>query len=300
MQFVSQRRAVLLSAVMVLGLVAAPLRSALAQGPGSTEELKCILATNKNATKVVRAARVVFTKCIKAYIKGTKASAEACRTQNFQGKIVKQEQNVINDFGILCVRENEGPPSFGPQDPLAVNTAAVEKENALFHEIFGSDLDSAIGAGDTARCQIALAKALTKCQDAKLKEFVRCKKSGMRHDVITDGASLRDECLGTGTDSQPDLRGRIDRYCTDQIKPNRIARDLRRKCEGRSVDLTDAFGNGYCATEAAISAADLEVCLEALVECAVCQWANATDLLNRDCDLFDDRISNGSCGGASP
>ena len=37
-------------------------------------------------------------------------------------------------------------------------------------------------------------------------------------------------------------------------------------------------------------------CLEHKVECRFCEWANAVNGLNRDCDLFDDGLANASCG----
>ncbi len=39
-----------------------------------------------------------------------------------------------------------------------------------------------------------------------------------------------------------------------------------------------------------------EIAKDRLVECEVCQALNQADGLNRDCDLFDDGLSNSSCG----
>ena len=41
--------------------------------------------------------------------------------------------------------------------------------------------------------------------------------------------------------------------------------------------------------------ADLGDCLDRLVECRVCLGLNAADALNRDCDDFDDGLTNGTC-----
>ncbi|MHC4066980.1 MAG: hypothetical protein ACYSUI_21090, partial [Planctomycetota bacterium] len=118
---------------------------------------------------------------------------------------------------------------------------------------------------------------------------------GIRDGDITDGPTLRDECLGTGTESQPDPVYRIAKACTDQVRPNKIARSLQRRCEGRDVNLVDAFGGGECATEAGLGAQELEFCLEPLAECAACRWINAADGLDRDCELFDNGQADGSC-----
>ena len=36
-------------------------------------------------------------------------------------------------------------------------------------------------------------------------------------------------------------------------------------------------------------------CVDAFVECEVCEALNEIDVLSRDCDLFDDGVANGSC-----
>ena len=56
------------------------------------------------------------------------------------------------------------------------------------------------------------------------------------------------------------------------------------------TDLSDAFAG--CGTDSAGGLAD---CLNGFVNCRVCQALNQADVLNRDCDEFDDGLVNGSC-----
>jgi len=113
------------------------------------------------------------------------------------------------------------------------------------------------------------------------------------HLSIEAARTLQDECLGTGTNPQPDFADKIHRACTDPLRPNRIKRALERRCSGPDV-VSDAFGGGDCAAHLGDLTA-LEGCLESLAACALCNWANETDELARDCDLFDNELPDLSC-----
>jgi len=157
----------------------------------------------------------------------------------------------------------------------------MSKELDLMHEVFGSDLDTAIilqsDDKDAGKCQLDVAKATKKCQETKLKEFNRCKKDGLKDGSITDASGL-EACMGL------DPKSKIAKACVEKLA-GKVA-----KCDP-SVDLSDAFPG--CGTD---DPGDLGDCLDVLVECAVCQALNQVDNLARDCDTVDDGVVNGSCG----
>ncbi|MCZ6822593.1 MAG: hypothetical protein O7F10_06565, partial [Deltaproteobacteria bacterium] len=133
---------------------------------------------------------------------------------------------------------------------------------------------------DLSKCQQQTAKQVKKCQDTKLKEYNKCKKAGLKDKVapIVSSSGLED-CMGD------DPKGKITKACEAKL-----ADTLSKKCSG--VVISNAFP-GECSDSADLTA--LRQCLERLVECRVCLGLNAADALNRDCDEFDDGLTNGSC-----
>ena len=113
---------------------------------------------------------------------------------------------------------------YGVTSAALVNEIATLKEANLIHDTFGSDLDSGVlvTTGDDpagSKCQAAVWKAMIKCQQTKLKEFLKCKKAGLKGKIppglVQSADDLQDLCLGTGTDGQPDLKGKIAAKCGD-------------------------------------------------------------------------------------
>jgi len=78
--------------------------------------------------------------------------------------------------------------------------------------------------------------------------------------------------------------GKVAKAC------DKISADLAKKCVGKGVVLATAFP--ACDPS---SSETMAACLEAALECAVCQALNNADRLNVDCDSFDDGLANGSC-----
>jgi hypothetical protein len=254
-----------------LALCAAP---ALGQ-----DEQGCINELNKGFAKVAKTQGKDIGKCIKDGSKGklVAQSIEQCLTADNKGKVAKAKQKTISKASPLC----SVPPDFGPSDPNAVNQVAVEKELALIHQIFGSDLDAvildAVVDQDGAKCQVDVAKAAQKCQDTKLKEFNKCKKAGLKDGSITSAAGL-EACMGA------DEKGKIVKACDEKLGGK-----ISKKCPG-TVDLAAAFPG--CNTG---DANQLKTCIDVFVECAVCVALNEADALARFCDLFDDDQINASC-----
>jgi len=249
---------------------------------------KCINGLNKNFAAVAKAQGKDICKCIKGGAQGKLAplNIEQCTTADTDGKVEKAKGKTISKEFPDCAPA----PPFGATDSATVNQVAVDKELLLIHEIFGSDLDTAIilkaDNPDGHKCQIDIAKATKKCQDTKLKEFNSCKKNalkGKNGDPVESGPDLQQRCLEDPTSGRiPDPKGKIQSTCGTKLDAR-----ISKSCSG--VDQATAFA-GAC-----FNAPDLGVCLDRLVECQVCLGLNIADGLVRNCDLFDDGSVNQSC-----
>jgi cysteine-rich repeat protein len=252
------------------------------------DQQKCINELNKNFAKVAKVQGKDISTCIKDGSKGKLVvqSIEACTTADNRDKVDDATDKTLSKERIRCRFPNF--PDFGYTSGTNVNQVAIEKELALMHEVFGSDLDAAIIAEaddrDASRCQLAALKATQKCQDAKLKAFNKCKKNGLKGKQAPPGADLPFDdrsdlelCMGY------DPKRKIPKFCN-----TKLAEKINDDCVG--VDTVFAFPP--CNTG---DRGQLRTCLDELVKCQVCLGVNAADDLVRDCDEFDDGAVNGSC-----
>ena len=241
---------------------------------------ECAIELNQGFARVAKAQDKQNAKCVKDAGRGKVGSVEGCISPPNARVTSAQAKNFRS--GCYAFRP------FGATDPAIGNRVAVDKEWALIYPVFGSDLDAAIIDADTdgagAKCQADIIKQVSKCRDAKLKVFNKCMKKGLKGKsppgLIDSAEDLRDLCLGTGTNPQPDPKGKIQKACV-----TKLGGKIGDKCA--TVDKDAAFPG--CAGQ------DLATCVDQLVECLVCGALNAVDDLSRDCDLFDDGLPNGSC-----
>ncbi len=263
-----------LAFTLLLVLAASPV---LAQ-VGSDDQ-KCINELNKNFQKVAKAQGKAICSCIKDGSKGKLGvqTIEECLTADNKGKVGKTKAKALTKVGAKCV----APPPFGPNDPNTANALAMDKELELIHDIFGSDLDATILDFSVdksgAKCQSDVAKQAKKCQDAKLKGFNKCKKDGLKDGSITSASGL-EACVGA------DPKGKVVKECD-----TKLASKINKKCTG-VTGLETAFPG--CGTG---DLGELKTCVDEIVECRVCLALDLVDNIDRDCDTFDDGLSNGSC-----
>jgi len=248
--------------------------------------------------KIVKAQGKTSRKCIQGFAKSQNTSAEACAISPAAPDVQKAITQTLQKVSKKCTGQT---PSFGIADKTGALAASEGSAKALdlVHEVFGTDLDTAIVAlaGTTkpgAQCQLTTLKALLKCYDTKLKEFNKCKKQGLKGSQDNqkvpdpakspfDQASDLEECLGF------DPKGKILKDCV-----TKLGQQISKKCTGQS---TDQLFPG-CGQE------DLATCVDRVAECRACLLLDVVDGLARDCDVFDDGNSNGSCvcdgDGVSP
>ena len=141
-------------------------------------------------------------------------------------------------------------------------------------------------------CQQAIAKQAKKCQSRKLKVYNACKKDKLKGKGVPQAQSALDvqvACLqddpNDPTTGIPDPKNSIQKDCTDKLLGA-----INGKCAG--ADLGDLFQG---CVPAPANAAELQNCVDYMVECEVCLLLNEIDGLTRDCDDFDDGMANGSC-----
>ncbi len=250
--------------------------------PLTKDEQKCVNTSNKNAQKIADAQGKNYNSCIKDFAKGKNGSADACVAADAKGKVSKAEGKYDSKTAKDCTA---GSGFMVIADNATVKAAAKDKETSLLEMIFGTDggIDGAIldqGTDkDDSKCQIAIVKAALKCQATKWKEYNKCKKNKIKGKDTTQATSaqeVQDECTGVGAGSIPDAKGKIAKKCD-------FSSTITKKCPNNVFP-------GCPGDNAALNA-----CLDAFVECKWCLANNTIDGLNRDCDLFDDGLANGSC-----
>ncbi len=260
--------------------------SGVASGQGlGPDQQKCINSVNKNAAKIVKAQGKDICSCIKDGAKQKlTGSIEVCIVSDPKGKVAKAKSKYDAKTTKDC---GSGSGFLNLADAADVKQSAMDKDINLIHWIFGSDLDAAILKEATfktdSKCQQAVAKSAKKCQDEKLKAYNGCKKDelkGKNGPAVTSAQELQDRCLGTGTGSIPDPKGKLAK-CNQKMLAT-----INKKCPNLNV---------FPGCPGVSTALDLKLCIDYMIECEVCRYLNAVDGLFRDCDLFDDGVSNGSC-----
>jgi len=101
------------------------------------------------------------------------------------------------------------------------------------------------------------------------------------------GQAIENACMGTGTNAQPDDKGKIAKACVEKVN-----KAVDKKCTHKGID-PDTVLPGNCLSSAS---GDTIGCIETMVECDVCSSINAVDGGHRDCDLFDNGLADQSCG----
>jgi hypothetical protein len=284
------------SADFPMGEIRANLVLTLVDLPITPSSERCNNKLSADFARVARKQGQRIEKCLRDFTKGKLVGTlEACIASDPGSTVATAQGKTVLDFDKHCTGVDKGGlrrlPVFGAtDDPAVINAAAVDKERALVHAVFGPDLDAAgvaTEAGDfaTAKCQRSVHEAVRKCQDTHLKWFGKCKKQGLKAVSGPAGAELPfDDASDLALCVGDDPRGKIARFC-DATAGKIIATTLPRKCAG--VDLAASFPGCGAATEAGLA-----LCLEQTVACRVCTALNAANSLTVDCDAF----AGTSCG----
>ena len=280
----------LLSLVAIVALVAsipvvATSAYAQLQGEGQAD---CIRQLNRAGAKVVKAQGKVTKTCLKAFSGAKITDVASCLTA-LDSKIGKSLTRTADAHAKYC----GVVPDFGYGGTEAVNAAARDESVALVEDLFGDDL--ALGLATKAaspgsvKCQSAVAKAADKLLQSMLREFEDCKATALAGGAAS-ASDLETSCLVSASQAG----ARVSKAALG------ITKAVQKKClgGGQPADLAQSFAGKCLATIA--QPAQLVDCLQAAIRCRACTMLNATDALGEDCELYDDDLANGSCGGVAP
>lgn len=249
----------------------------------ATADRACINAFTKGLARVGKAHGKIVRSCTNQFSKGKLISQtpEQCIASDPKGKLTKTGQKEIEKITAKCGGEL---PDFGVGPIVPSIGRAVFTQFGLVHGSIGPNLDNnLIANAHDARCQAKVTAALLQCQEMRQGEYRKCQSLGLRNGAITDAASLATECLGVGSAGQPDPKGRIESRCGAKLLAT-----VARHCDGS--DLTQTFAS--CGESSFAATAS---CLSRETACQLCSMLNDTGAVERNCDLFDDGIDNGSC-----
>jgi hypothetical protein len=217
-------------------------------------------------------------------------TAQDCLTADMRGKIQKRKDKTVAHEALVCTML----PSFGYTGSATVNTSAVQAELDLTEDIFGPDLDAAIIPCATSKtgcvCQKAVMGRVEALAATKVAVFRKCKAVVLK--AGASSASALAQCVndaGQAESIAADTRGKI------QKRIDKLNADIVKRCDTPGV--SGAFPN-KCSS---LTGSALGACLDAQVECRVCQLINEMDGLFVNCDLFDDGAANMTCeSGTGP
>jgi hypothetical protein len=284
----SMRKSILsaTSAVGLLFLVGA----SGAFGQQSKGQQKCLNKLNKDGAVVAKEQGKGDIGCLKDAGTGKLTdSAQSCLTADAKGKVQKKKSKTTADDAASCGTL----PTFGYTGAVTTNASAVQGELNLAADIFGANLDAAvltckpIKAG--CRCQQAVLGNVETLVGTKLAEFVTCKKTALKGGATSAAAlSACVDAAGTPGSIAADTKGKILKAVT---KLNASI--------GKSCDTPGVTAGAFPGTCTGTTGTALGSCLDARVECRVCQTINQIDGLFVDCDLFDDGVANASCSTGS-
>lgn len=265
--------------------------SAAVGQPQNTAQQKCINKLNKDGAGVAKAQGKENATCVKKAGKNQlTGTAQACLTADTKLKVQGKKDKTVADQAAFCGTT----PNYGYTSAPTVNAAAVDGQLDLVADVFGANLDAAvIDCGTSSagcKCQSKIIKDVEKLAKTKLGIFVKCKKQALKAGA-TSVAALAACVTGPDPNSiSADAKGKILKDL------NKINADIGAECDTPGVTGT-AFP-GSCTS---LSGTALRDCLDARVECRVCQTINEMDGLFINCDLFDDGLANASCAsGVGP
>ena len=256
--------------------VAAP---ALAQNKALA---RCIDTGAKGEIRIVKSYGSAASRCLKLAASGrlpVRMSADQCVVADLKGKILKAKSKLVHDSDQRCTaQQNIGFSSAG-----VINGTTREEVVNLLEDVFGASFDVAVVLSDTNRdaaaCQKSVLRAIGKLTDTKLKAFRVCEKKGFKSGDITTVEEFA-ACINR---LNSDPKNRV------QKARGNLSLAIARSCTTAGVNVQTTFP-GSCAFES-----DLSGCFDARANCRVCRLLDEGHLLNVDCDVVDDGMSNASC-----
>jgi hypothetical protein len=259
----------------------------------SKDQQKCITKLNRDGLKTHETQAKINRKCVKDVGKGKvlPSAAEACLTSDPQGQVMKRQGKTNTAESSFCT--GSGIPNYGYTSAATVNTAAVQAEIDLMHDMFGNPVDNNLFACDPnvneCLCQRNMINRIEEVMQVIGRVFQACKKSGLKATLggITSPAGLQG-CFddpGTALSVVTDPGGQI----ADTV--GFMTGTLNQECEA-TTSTANSFSGGVCNGLTGSAAQD---CIVRRVRCRACLMINAFDGITSDCDTFDNGTADASC-----
>lgn len=268
-----------------IGLAAALLfiASSGVQAQPNKSAQKCMTSVGKAAFKITKLQAKENYSCLRTAADGSLPSndGDACMRADLRGRIAKARSKVTSSATKFCALA----PEFGYTNADTSSDAAVNEDIALVGDLFGAALaDNAVNAdanSDGSRCQTSVLRAADRALSIKLSAFSKCLVRGLKSGTIVDSEDIGG-CIGiAGGSITPSAGKALDK----------LAGEVTSDCSGQDIEETFA---GAC--QASADTSTLTACLQRSVECRMCRTVTGIHGLDFDCDVFDDGISNASCG----
>jgi uncharacterized protein (DUF1800 family) len=274
-------------------------------GVQSADQERCIDEMNRRGSLVAKMQNRAAASCVKDAGHGRAAklgvppqaqTAQACLTNDVQGKVAKKVVTLLDREASRCLAEPAQRPDFAYVPGATIAAAATAETTGLVAALFGPDLDAAIvpsaADSDGSRCQRETVTRTTKLFDRLWKETLRHKKSALKgigrlsgndpSAPVASAAELETEIrLGLAADVKTKIAKEVAK----------VAARLQKKCANTATPLGVLFPG----CNGAADVAALTVCAEQAARASFQRSLAAFDELPVNCDLTDDGVANESC-----
>ncbi len=264
---------------------------------------KCLTAMAGYVGRIAATQAKANKNCVKNLGKSKLPAGQSladCQTADVSGSMLKLTDKITEtqsdpDRG-KCL--GSAVPEFGYVSSAELMVAEARLAQVNFIEaVYGSDpesviVDSSIRSNrNKAVCQATIDKGANKIVGAQVKMFKSCVARGLRDRTAPiSSASALEACMDDLKLAEKSAR-----------EASKLETLIGKKCVEKSLDWTTVRSEliaGSCATAASPSL--YASCIEEQASCAACQILNGGHDLQIDCDLYDDELSNASCGAGGP
>ena len=274
---------------------------------------KCLEFVRRGTTKTALARAKENGRCVALAAKGKLGSPPelaACLIADPRGKTTRMRAKALTwerthcadgalpSFGLPDLGGANWDPASGASFSEAATEAAVLYADAMVTATLGEDPDESLllrrplsaatppervdPAG--AKCQAKVLKTVRKCADLRMATFEKCAAADLRNGGDAD--SLVDSCIGE-SGGLADPTGKIEKLCA-----TKLTNTIEKLCVGKGVAPNEALpGMEECVG----TSSEIAACLDAKIECALCESLNAAGDMTLDCDLFDNGSADESC-----
>ena len=280
MQILKSFGSFVIVATVVAAITATTAPPAAAQAL-SRDEGKCLSSVYKGVGRLQKTVRKVVAGCAKDSERGQLApntDLGDCVDSDSSDKIGKAKLKITGAFDRSCAAS---APAFGLGTPVDATDGVLAMETGMAGDLFGSAYNGGSVEPGAPKCRSKVARSLGKFADAITKEY---------------GGCIRTAVAGGAVAGDADLEGCFDSVDLDPRKKigksfAKLEVDMLARCPDGT--LGDEFP-GVCAANAG-GVLSFGACVKSFVRCRACLAQNIAGNLSKDCDQFDNGVTDTSC-----